>query len=169
MTSESSNKWSKHVVFLNIFTSKCASRHNGLHFFDIWTSKTAPRLTVFSTFHRCFAPQRRKLFQHLNFQKSSGHGVFWHFLLPNVLRATTECTFSTSQLPSAPRRTCFATFYFEMCFVPQQSALFQQLNFQMSSEHEVFWHFWLPNVLRAKMACAMFHLSFGELAPHRLL
>ena len=32
-------KWSKHVVFLNILTWKCASRHNGVHFFDMSTSR----------------------------------------------------------------------------------------------------------------------------------
>ena len=43
--------------------------------------------------------QRRALFRHLNFQKWSGAGVFCAFSLRNVLRATTTCTFSTSQLP----------------------------------------------------------------------
>ena len=33
--------------FFNIFTSKCAFRHSGVHFFDIWTSKSARRTTVF--------------------------------------------------------------------------------------------------------------------------
>ena len=47
----------------------------------------------------CFAPQRRALFRHLNFQEWSGAGVFCTFWLGNVLRATTACTFSTSQLP----------------------------------------------------------------------
>ena len=47
----------------------------------------------------CFAPQRRALFQHLNFQKWSEHGVLCTFWLRNVLRATTACTFSTSELP----------------------------------------------------------------------
>ena len=47
----------------------------------------------------CFAPQRRALFRHLNFQKWSEHGVFCTFWLRNVLCATTACTFSTSQLP----------------------------------------------------------------------
>ena len=46
----------------------------------------------------CFAPQRHALFRHLNFQKWSGPGVFCTFCLRNVLRATTACTFSTSQL-----------------------------------------------------------------------
>ena len=46
----------------------------------------------------CFGPQRRALFRHLNFQKCSGNGVFCTFWLGHVLRATTACTFSTSQL-----------------------------------------------------------------------
>ena len=51
----------------------------------------------------CFAPQRRALFRHLNFQKWSDHGVFCTFWLQNVLRATMACTFSTSQLPKVVR------------------------------------------------------------------
>ena len=47
-----------------IFTSKCALRRNGMHFFDISTSKSAPNPSVFYTFdfEMCFAPQRRALF-----------------------------------------------------------------------------------------------------------
>ena len=51
----------------------------------------------------CFAPQRRALFRHLNFQKWCGNGVFCTFSLGNMLRATTACTFSTSQLPKVVR------------------------------------------------------------------
>ena len=39
----------------------------------------------------CFAPQRRALFRHLNFQKWSDAEVFCTFWLRNVLRATTAC------------------------------------------------------------------------------
>ena len=46
----------------------------------------------------CFAPKRRALFRHLNFQKWSENGVFCTFWLGNLLRATTACTFCTSQL-----------------------------------------------------------------------
>ena len=49
---------------------------------------------------------RRTLFQHLNFQKWSGPGVLCTFWLRNVLRATTPCTFSTSQLLQALRSWC---------------------------------------------------------------
>ena len=71
------------------------------HFFGIRTSKSGPRPSVFNTFDfkMCFAPQRLALFRHLNFQKCSENGVFCTFSLRNVLRATTACTFSTSQLP----------------------------------------------------------------------
>ena len=49
---------------LYILTSKCASRHNGVHFFDISTSKSGPALLCFLhvDFEMCFAPQRRALF-----------------------------------------------------------------------------------------------------------
>ena len=93
---------------LYILTSKCASRHNGVHFFDISTSKNRPTLRCFVhfDFEMCFAPQRRALFRHLNCQKWSGAGVLCAFWLRNVLRATTACTFSTSQLPKVVRSWC---------------------------------------------------------------
>ena len=80
---------------LYILTSKCASRHNGVHFFDISTSRSGPRPPVFNTFdfEMRFAPQRRALFRHLNFQKWSEPLVFCTFWLRNVLPATTACTF----------------------------------------------------------------------------
>ena len=93
---------------LYILTWKCASRHNGVHFFDIATSKSGPTLVCFVHFdlQMCFAPQRRALFRHLNFQKWSDTGVFYTFWLGNVLRATTACTFSTSRLPKVVRHWC---------------------------------------------------------------
>ena len=49
---------------LYILTSKCASRHNCVHFFDVATSKNGPTLMCFVhfDFEKCFAPQRRALF-----------------------------------------------------------------------------------------------------------
>ena len=66
---------------LYILTSKCASRHNGVHFFDISTSKSGPTLLCFVhfDFEMCFAPQRRALFQHPNLQKWREHVVFCTF------------------------------------------------------------------------------------------
>ena len=81
---------------------KCASRHNGVHFFDISTPKSGPHLVCFVHFdlQMCFAPQRRALFRHLNFQKCSETQVFCTFSLGNVLRATTACNFSSLNWPA---------------------------------------------------------------------
>ena len=100
---------------LTLFTSKCASRHNGVHFFHISTSKSRPKLTCFDTFYfqMCFAPQRRALFPHLNFQKWSETDVFWHFLLQNVLRATTACNFSFLICPDVSAPAALASLLFD--------------------------------------------------------
>ena len=63
-----------------ILTSKSASRHN--------------------------MPQRRAPFRRLNFHRRSEREVLSAFLLANVLRATTACTFSTSQLLKMVHRWC---------------------------------------------------------------
>ena len=93
---------------LCILTWKCASRHNGVHFFDISTAKSGPTMVCFAHFdlNMSFAPQWRALFRHLNLQKWSDNGVFCTFWLGNVLRATTACTFSTSQLVKMARSWC---------------------------------------------------------------
>ena len=111
---------------LNIFTSKCPSCHNGVHFFDIRTSKSGPNpwcvLCIFD-FEMCFAP-------------------------------TTACTFfdiSTSK--SGLDLVCFVHFDLDMCFAPQRRALFRHLNFQKWSDVGVFCTFWLGNVLLATTAC----------------
>ena len=103
--------------FLTLLTWKCASRHNGVHFFDIATSKSGPELRCFVHFdlEMCFAPQRRALFRHLNFQKWSDNGVFCTFWLGNVLRATPACTFLTSQLPKVVRDRQFLTLLTSKC------------------------------------------------------
>ena len=50
-----------------------------------------------------FSPQRRAIFQHLNFKKWSEHVSFLAFSLENVLLATAACNFSTSQLQKVLR------------------------------------------------------------------
>ena len=86
--------------FFNILTWKCASRHSGVQFLNIGTSKSGPKLTCFVHFHlkMCFSPQRRAIFGHRNFKKWSEADVFCTFSLENVLLATAACNFSTSQL-----------------------------------------------------------------------
>ena len=100
---------------LCILTWKCASRHNGVHFFDISTSKSGPTLRCFVHFdlEMCFAPQRRALFRHLNFQKWSEPLVFCAFWLGNVLRATTACNFSSLLWPAGSAPAALASLLFD--------------------------------------------------------
>ena len=95
--------------FFTLLTSKCASRHNGVHFFEISTSKSVPGILCFVhfNFEMCFAPHRRALF-----------------------------IISTSK--SGLKTAVFYIFSFQMCFAPQRRALFQHLNFQKCSESGVF-------------------------------
>ena len=100
---------------LYILTSKCASRHNGVRFFDIATSKSGPTMVCFAhfDFKMCFAPQRRALFRHLNCQKWSGPGVLCAFSLRNVLRATTACNFSSLIWPAGSAPAALASLLFD--------------------------------------------------------
>ena len=100
---------------LYILTWKCASRHNGVHFLDISTSKSGPRMVCFVhfDFEMCFAPQRRALFRHCNFQKWSDAEVFCIFSLGNVLRATTACKFSSLIWPHGSAPAALASLLFD--------------------------------------------------------
>ena len=108
-------KWSEPLVFFYILTSKCASRRNGVHFFDIATSKSGPTLRCFIhfDFEMCFAPQRRAFFRHLNFQKCSETQVFCTFWLANLLRATTACNFSSLIWPAGSAPAALASLLFD--------------------------------------------------------
>ena len=155
--------------FFNGLTSESASRHRGVHFFSISTSKSCPNVCFFLI-------------------------ICWR---SNVLRATTPCTFSTSQLPKVLRRwsalflnvfNMLNHVYFDMCFGPQGRALFEHLNWtsksawrmstcasrhngvhfsdiptdKTSSGGEVLLGFWLPNLLRAKTASNFWALIWPD-------
>ena len=125
---------------LCILTSKCASHHNGVHFFDIATSKSGPTIVSFVhfDFQMCFAPQRRALFRYLNFQISQ---------LPKVVRSwcvlyilTWTCAsrhngvqfFNISTSKSGPKLVCFVHFDVDMCFPPQRRAIFHLLSGELA-------------------------------------
>ena len=160
-------KWSEPLVFLT-FCSKRASRHSGVHFFHISTSKSGPRMVCFVhfDFEICFAPQRRALFRHLNFQKWSKRGVLCTFWLGNVLRATTACTFSTSQLPKVVREWCVLYILTSKCASRHNGVHFFNISTAKSGPNLVcFVHFDLQMCF-APQRRAIFHLSSGQLAPH---
>ena len=74
----------------------------------------------------CFAPQRRALFRHRNFQKVVRDLVcFVHFDFKMCFEPQRRAGFfdiSTSK--SGPDLVCFAHFDFEMCFAPQTVCTF---------------------------------------------
>ena len=109
---------------LHILPSNCASRHDGMHFLNISTPKSDPE-------PRCFGNLTSKC-------ASRHHGV----RLLNI-----------SSSKNALNMVCVARFDFETRFAPQSHALFQHLNGQNWSGREMLLAFWLPNLLRATMAC----------------
>ena len=154
---------------LYILTWKCASRHNGVHFFDIATSKSGPNLVCFVHFYleMCFAPQRRALFRHRNFQKwsenecalyiltwkcASRHNGVQFFIAPVAswvrTRRFSEPTFRPSGATNHWKNTVFRDFstFSRICiFCPLTLSLliFSLLSFLFS----------LP------LPCSAFHLS----------
>ena len=115
----------------------------------------------------CFAPQRRALFRHLNFQKWSENGVFCTFSLRNVLRATTACTFSTSEPPKVVRPWCVLCILTLKCASRHNGVHFFDILTSKSGPRMVcFVHFHFEMCF-APQRRALFHLSSGQLAPHR--
>ena len=102
----------------------------------------------------CFAPQRCALFRHRNFQKWSEAGVLCTFWLRHVLRATTACTFSASQLPKVVRTWCALYILTSKCASRHNRVHFFDISTSKSYPNLVcFVTFWLANVLRATTAC----------------
>ena len=110
-------KLAKHCVFpmicgvFNILTWKFASRHHGVDFF-----------------------------RHVNFQKWSANGAFCTFWLRHVLRATTACTFSTSQLPKVVRNWCALYILTWKCASRHNGVQFHLSSDQLAP-HVHFWTF----------------------------
>ena len=95
-------KCSEPFSFSPLLTSKCASHHNGVHFFDIATSKSGPRMVCFLYIltSKCASRHNGMHFFDISISKSGPKLVcVLYMLLGNVLRATTAYIFSTYQLP----------------------------------------------------------------------
>ena len=109
----------------------------------------------------CFAPQRRALFRHLNYQKWSENGVLCTFGLANVLRATTACTFSTSQLPKVVREWCALYIWTCKCASRHNGVHFFDISTSKRAPRpRCFVHFDLQMCF-APQRRAIFHLSSG--------
>ena len=168
----STSKKAQNPQFFTLLTSKCASRHNGVHFFDTFSTSEPPKVV-----------RDRQFLTLLTWKCASRHnGV--HF-------------FNISTSKSGPELRCFVHFDLEMCFAPQRRALFSTsqlpkvvrswgvlyiLTWKCASRHNgvhffdistsnsgprmvCFVHFHLEMCF-APQRRAIFHLSSGQLAPH---
>ena len=113
---------------LYILAWKCASRHSGVHFFDITTSKSAPRLRCFVHFNldMCFAPQRRALFPRMV--------CLVHFDLETCFAPQWRALFRRLNLQKCYERDVLNFFHLQMCFAPQQRATFH-FSFSQMAPH----------------------------------
>ena len=137
--------------------------------FHILTSKSGPNPWRFVDFdlEMCFAPQRRALFQHLNCQKRSGAGVFCTFWLGNVPRATTACTFSTSQLPKVVREWCALYIFTSKCASRHNGVHFFDISTSKSGPKMVYFVYVLFEMCFAPERRALFpHLNFQKWSEH---
>ena len=154
---------------LYILTSKCALRHNGMHFFDIATSKSGPNLVCFVhfDFEMRFAPQPRALFRHLNFQKWSEREVLFSFFTYKCASRHNGVQFFISHLARWLRTRRFSEPTFrpsgatnhwkKQCFAPL-------LPFRASAS-SFFWLFLFSDLLSSTLLFSLtlpisaFHLS----------
>ena len=121
---------------LYILTSKCASRHNGVHFFDISTSKSGPRMVLYILTSKC---------------ASRHNGV--HFFISHLAswlrtRRFSEPTFRPSGAPNHWKNTVFRDFptFSHIC-------IFFLLTLSLLIFFLLIFLFSLP------LPCSAFHLS----------
>ena len=84
--------------FFTLLASKFAWRHNGVHFFEVATSKNAPKVRCFVRFdlERCFASQRRAIC-HLSFGQMAPHPLAYFSTLrpePQIIGKHSESRLS---------------------------------------------------------------------------
>ena len=112
----------------------------------------------------CFSPQRRAIFQRLNFKKWSETVSFLAFLLQNVLGATAACNFSTSQLQKVLRDRQFFSMFTWKCAASRHSRV-QFLDISTSKSGPkltCFVHFHFKMRLAPQPRAIFQHLNFKK-------
>ena len=120
-------------LFPHLNFQKRASRHSGVHFFDISTSQTVPRPSV----------------------------LISHFWIGNALCTVTGTFFDISTSKSGPRPSVFNTFDLQMCFAPQHRALFPHLDFKVAGDPRFFNTFDLRMCFAPQRRALFPHLDFN--------
>ena len=110
------------LQFFAVLTSKCASRYNGVHFFDMSTSKSDIRawcVLYILTSKRASRHNGVHFFDIATSKSDPNPSVFFALL-------TSKCAsrhngvhfFDMSTSKSGPSTVCFVHFDFQMCFAP---------------------------------------------------
>ena len=125
-------------------------------------SKTLTFCSFLARCMRCRIPGTCHAKLHLNLQKWSGHVVLLTFWLGYVLRATTACTFSTSQLPKVLRSRCVLYILTSKCASRHNGVHFFDMSTSKSGPT-----LWLGNVLRATTACTFSTFQLPKVVQER--
>ena len=113
------SKKAQNPQFLTLLTSKCASRHNGVHFFDTFSTSEPPKVArawcaLYILTSKCASRHNGVHFFDISTSKSGPDlRCFVHFDLENVLRATTACTFSCLIWPAGSAPAALASLLFD--------------------------------------------------------
>ena len=111
----------------------------------------------------CFSPQRRAIFQHLNFKKCSEPDMFCTFSLENVLLATAACNFSTSELQKVVRDRQFFSILTSKCASRHSGVQFFNISTSKSAPNlTCFVHFHLKTCFSPQRRAIFQHLNFKK-------
>ena len=111
----------------------------------------------------CFSPQRRAIFQHLNFKKWSEHVSFLAFSLENVLLATAACNFSTSELQKVVWACQFFSIFTWKCASRHSGVQFFNIWTSKSGPNlTCFVHFHFKTCFSSQRRAIFQHLNFKK-------
>ena len=144
------------------------TRHKDVHFLNISTAQSAPRMVCFFKFLgkiidgsrlTCISLDPLMLLSRNSFAEISRSSAD----NPCTCRQRPKIWSSGHRIPRGNKAAgafhfeCvigfFSHFDFEMRFAPQPCALFQQINFQKRSNTEVLCALWVPHALRTTTPC----------------
>ena len=132
-------KWSEPLVLLTFWLPKCASHHNGVHFLDISTSKSAPNPWCVLYILTCKCASRH----------SSVHFFISHLASWLRTRRFSEAYFSTLRSPKS----------LEKHSVSRLSYLFAHLHLLSSDSFSSLIFSLLIFLFSLPLPCSAFHLS----------
>ena len=152
---------------LYMLTWKRASRHKGVHFFDISASKSArTRGNLYILTSKCASRHNRVHFFNISTSKSGPNMVcFAHVDFQMCFAPQRGALFQHLNFQSGPNMVCFAHVDFQMCFAPQGRALFHYLNFQQWSDPGVCFYMFTSTCVSCHKSVHFFDVSTFKSAP----